>query len=85
MTDIAEFVEPLRRLHDWIRGLVIGACEQQASAELAKVVEDGAGDVTYAIDRVSEEALVDWFTREIAAGRVLDLELHAVLGDPRVS
>ena len=25
------------------------------------------------------------FTREIAAGRVLDLELHAVLGDPRVS
>jgi hypothetical protein len=67
MTDIADFVEPLRQLHNWIRGLVIGACEQQASSELAKVVEDGAGDVTYAIDRVSEEALVDWFTREIAA------------------
>jgi hypothetical protein len=67
MTDILDFVEPLLRLHDWIRGLVISACEQQASAELAKVVEDGAGDVTYAIDRVSEEALIDWFSREIAA------------------
>jgi fructose-1,6-bisphosphatase/inositol monophosphatase family enzyme len=61
------FVEPLRRLHDWIRGLVLSACEEQASAELSRVVHDGAGDVTYAIDRVSETALVDWFTREIAS------------------
>ena len=67
MTDIADFVEPIRQLHDWIRGLVISACEQQATADLAKVVDDGAGDVTYAIDRVSEEAIVEWFTREIAA------------------
>jgi fructose-1,6-bisphosphatase/inositol monophosphatase family enzyme len=54
-------------LHDWIRGLVVAACEEQAAAELAKVVHDGAGDVTYSIDRVSETALVEWFTREIAS------------------
>jgi hypothetical protein len=38
MTDIADFVEPIRQLHDWIRGLVISACEQQATADLANAV-----------------------------------------------
>lgn len=67
MTTAAEFIDPLRRLHDWIRSLVLSACEEHAATDLARVVHDGAGDVTYAIDRVSETALVDWFTREIAA------------------
>jgi hypothetical protein len=67
MTTLAEFVDPLRRLHDWIRELVISACDERAASDLARVVHDGAGDVTYAIDLVSENALVDWFAREIAA------------------
>ena len=29
-------------------------------------MHDGAGDVTYMVDRISESALVDWLTREIA-------------------
>jgi fructose-1,6-bisphosphatase/inositol monophosphatase family enzyme len=67
VTAIAEFIDPLRRLHDWIRGLVVAACEDHSSDELARVSHDGAGDVIYAIDRVSEAALVEWFNREIAA------------------
>ena len=67
MMTLAEMVDSLRRLHDWIRGLVLEACERQAASDLARVVDDGAGDVTYAIDRISETALVDWFAREIAA------------------
>ena len=67
MTTLVELVEPLKRLHDWIRGLVLAACEEQAATDLARVVHDGAGDVTYTIDRVSETALVDWLTREIAS------------------
>jgi hypothetical protein len=66
VTTLADFVEPLRRLHDWIRGLVVAACEEHAASDLARVVYDGAGDVTYMVDRVSETALVEWFTREIA-------------------
>jgi fructose-1,6-bisphosphatase/inositol monophosphatase family enzyme len=64
---LADMLDSLRRLHDWIRGLVVEACEQQSVAQLARVVHDGAGDVTYAVDRISETALVEWFTREIAA------------------
>jgi fructose-1,6-bisphosphatase/inositol monophosphatase family enzyme len=67
VTAIAEFIQPLRRLHDWIRGLVVAACENRSSDELARVSHDGAGDVIYAIDRISEAALVEWFNREIAA------------------
>ena len=67
MTTAADFIEPLRRLHDWIRQLVVEACEQQSATDLSRVADDGAGDVIYAIDKISETALVDWFTREIAA------------------
>lgn len=72
-SSIGEFVEPLRRIHDGIRGLVVSTCEEQASSELARVAQEGAGDVTYAIDRVSEDALVEWFTREIAVNEPIVL------------
>jgi fructose-1,6-bisphosphatase/inositol monophosphatase family enzyme len=63
----ADFLEPLRRLHDEIRARVLAACEEQSAVELARVAHEGAGDVTYEVDRISEVALLDWFTREIAA------------------
>jgi hypothetical protein len=66
VTPIEEFVEPLRQLQAWIRDLVLVACEVQSAEELAHVVHNGAGDVTYMVDRISESALVDWLTREIA-------------------
>jgi hypothetical protein len=67
MTIAADFIEPLRRLHDWVRGLVVQACEERGADELARVAHAGSGDVIYAIDRISETALVEWFNREIAA------------------
>jgi fructose-1,6-bisphosphatase/inositol monophosphatase family enzyme len=63
---LVELNDQLRRLHDWIRGVVVAECEVRAAEELAQVVHDGAGDVTYAVDRVSETAIVDWLVREIA-------------------
>ncbi|HVT27571.1 MAG TPA: hypothetical protein VHE81_06085 [Lacipirellulaceae bacterium] len=66
MTTAAEFVEPLRRLHEAIRGLVVAACEERSPEELRSVAGEGAGDVVYTIDRISETALVEWFHREIA-------------------
>jgi fructose-1,6-bisphosphatase/inositol monophosphatase family enzyme len=73
MTSARDFIEPLRRLHDEIRGLVIAACEQRGAEELARVAHDGAGDVIYVVDRVSETALVEWFNREIAAHEAIVL------------
>jgi fructose-1,6-bisphosphatase/inositol monophosphatase family enzyme len=66
MNAITEFLDPLRRLHDRIRDLVLSTCEEQGAIELARVAHEGAGDVTYAVDRISEDALREWFTREIA-------------------
>jgi Inositol monophosphatase family len=67
VTTAADFIEPLRRLHDSIRSLVVAACEERSTEELTSVSHEGAGDVIYAIDRISETALIEWFTREIAA------------------
>lgn len=66
MTELTELLEPLRRLHDRIRDQLLSACEEQGAIELARVAHEGAGDVTYAVDRISEAALTEWFTHEIA-------------------
>jgi hypothetical protein len=57
----------LLRLHAQIRDAVVAACERSALDELAQVAaEDSAGDTTYAVDRVSEELLVEFFAHEVA-------------------
>jgi fructose-1,6-bisphosphatase/inositol monophosphatase family enzyme len=63
---LGEFLDPLRRLHDWMRDLLIAACERYQPSELSAVVHDGAGDVTFMVDQVSEAAFIEWLTREIA-------------------
>ena len=66
MTDIRTLLEPLRRLHETIRAAVVEACERAGSGELAKVVAEEESDTIFAIDRVSEEVLIDFFEREVA-------------------
>jgi fructose-1,6-bisphosphatase/inositol monophosphatase family enzyme len=66
VTDVTELLEPLRRLHSSLRDQLISACQQHTSTELSEVVHDGAGDVTFMVDRISESSLIDWFDREIA-------------------
>jgi fructose-1,6-bisphosphatase/inositol monophosphatase family enzyme len=60
-----QFIAPIRRMHDEIRGLVVDACERRGTAELSKVDKAGAGDITYSIDEISERAILEWFTREV--------------------
>jgi fructose-1,6-bisphosphatase/inositol monophosphatase family enzyme len=65
--DIRALLEPLRRVHERVRDSVIAACERGAIEELARVDEDiAAGDTIYAIDRVSEDVLIELFETEIA-------------------
>ena len=66
MTDVRKLVEPIRYLHERIRASVVAACERATSDELAKVVKEEEGDTIFAVDRVSEELLVDFFEREVA-------------------
>jgi fructose-1,6-bisphosphatase/inositol monophosphatase family enzyme len=66
VTAASDFLEPLRRLHDSIRARVLTACEAREAIELARVAHEGPGDITYEVDRISEAALLEWFTKEIA-------------------
>src|SRR5438067_4566511 len=50
-----------------IRGAVVEACEREALESLSKVVREEEGDTIYAVDRVSEDLLIDFFEREIAS------------------
>lgn len=59
-------LEPLRRLHEQIRSAVVEATERSAIDSLAEVAREEEGDTIYAIDRISEELLIDFFEREIA-------------------
>jgi fructose-1,6-bisphosphatase/inositol monophosphatase family enzyme len=66
MTDIRKLLDPLRRLHETIRASVVEACERATSGELAQVVREEDEDTIFALDRVSEELLIDFFEREVA-------------------
>jgi fructose-1,6-bisphosphatase/inositol monophosphatase family enzyme len=56
-------LEQLRQIHTAIRDRVLAACEETSIERLGEVVADDAGDTIFAIDRVSEEALLDGFER----------------------
>ncbi len=67
MSHSAWLLESIRSVHEEIRAAVVIACEESSAADLSRVVEDGDGDTIYAIDRISEELLVDLFERKIAS------------------
>jgi fructose-1,6-bisphosphatase/inositol monophosphatase family enzyme len=65
--DVSILLAPLRRLHERVRDAVVAACEQSALEELARVDDDlSEGDTIYAVDRVSEELLIELFEAEVA-------------------
>jgi len=65
MKDINLLLEPILRLHRIIREAVVEATERAAVEELASIDRDEEGDTIYAVDRVSEELLIDFIDREI--------------------
>ncbi len=60
-------LELILTLQAQIRAAVVAACEQSAVDDLAGVDDDSdAGDTIYAVDRVSEAVLLEFFAREVA-------------------
>jgi len=66
MQDIHKLLEPIKRLHETIRARVVEACENSSLNQLSEIVADDEGDTIFAIDKVSEEILIEFFEREIA-------------------
>jgi fructose-1,6-bisphosphatase/inositol monophosphatase family enzyme len=63
-----QLLGPLRRIHERVRDAVIAECEKAAIEQLSEVSDDeSAGDTIYAVDRVSEELLVELFEQEVAS------------------
>lgn len=66
MPDSRILLTSLRQLHEQIRDSVVAACERTSTSILSQVAQEEEGDTIYAIDRVSEELIIDFFEREIA-------------------
>jgi fructose-1,6-bisphosphatase/inositol monophosphatase family enzyme len=64
--DPRSLLAPIKRLHETIRSVVVDACERSSMETLAAISREEEGDTIYAVDRISEEVLVDFFEREIA-------------------
>ncbi|MGI9165674.1 MAG: inositol monophosphatase family protein [Pyrinomonadaceae bacterium] len=65
--DISEMLTSVRRIHERVRDAVVEECERARVEKLAEVSDDESeGDTIYAVDRVSEELLVELFEREVA-------------------
>lgn len=65
--DVTDLLQPIRRIHERVRDAVVSASEQADIDELSEIADDEAeGDTIYAIDRVSEELLVQLFADELA-------------------
>ena len=66
MNQIDNLLHPILTLHNQIRDAVVTACEAASLEEMSTIAKEEAGDTIYAIDRVSEELLIDFFANEIA-------------------
>jgi len=69
MSDTSELENLLKiilALHEKIRDAVVLACEQTAIADLSRIAKEEEGDTIYAVDRVSEELIVEYFAANIA-------------------
>lgn len=80
MTDIHGLLDPIRQVHERIRDHLVETCERASVADLSRVVANAEGDTIFAIDRVSEELLVDFFAREIAPAGPLVLIAEGLEG-----
>ena len=67
MNEIDALFAPIKQLHETIRSSVVEACERSSLEQLSSIVADDEGDTIFAVDRVSEELLIDFFEREIAS------------------
>ncbi len=66
MNTAAEFLPILKILHERIRDAVVLACENSAVESLSEIAKEEHGDTIYAVDRVSEKQLIEFFEREIS-------------------
>jgi fructose-1,6-bisphosphatase/inositol monophosphatase family enzyme len=79
--DAHELLAAIRRIHDRVRDAVVAESERARVEELSEVADDEQeGDTIYAVDRVSEEVVVEMFESEVAARTPLVLVAEGIEG-----
>lgn len=78
--DAESLLAPLRLLHARVRDAVVEACEQESLDQLSVADDSEEGDTIYAVDRVSEEVLLEFFEREIAPHTPVVLIAEGIAG-----
>ena len=80
--DVQVLLPIIRQLHARIRDAVVDACERAALEDMARVVSESEAesDTIYAVDRVSEELLVEFFEQEVAPAMPLILIAEGLAG-----
>ena len=66
MSEYQQLLSLIRHLHKRICDAVITAFETNAREKMAEIVRDEEGDTIFAIDLVSEQLLLDFFSKKIA-------------------
>lgn len=80
-TDASALLESIKRLHESIRAAVVETCERSSIEWLSEIArEDEEGDTIYAVDRVSEELIVEFFERDARATGPVVLIAEGIAG-----
>ena len=80
MITIHDLLSPIRELQEEVRRAVVDACERASLDEMSGIAAEEEGDTIYAIDRISEDTLVDFFSREVAPRAALVLIAEGIEG-----
>jgi fructose-1,6-bisphosphatase/inositol monophosphatase family enzyme len=80
ITNSKSLLPPLRRLHALIRQTVVDSCERTSLESASAIAREEEGDTIYAIDHVTEDLLIDFFTREIASATPIVLIAEGLPG-----
>lgn len=75
-----QLLEQILQLHNQIRDAVVQATETAALESLSAVAQEDEGDTIYAIDRVSEAQLIDFFKTRIAIHMPIVLIAEGISG-----
>jgi fructose-1,6-bisphosphatase/inositol monophosphatase family enzyme len=80
MSDLVSMLGPIRRLHEQIRDRVVAECERASLEELSGIAADEEGDTIFAVDRVAESTIIEFFEREVAPTQSLVLIAEGLPG-----
>lgn len=78
--DVNSLLKPIRELHERIRDAVVQACERATLEEMSGIALEAEGDTIYAVDKVSEELVIEVFEREVASSTPLVLIAEGLEG-----